>query len=222
MFSKDTEQIERWLVLAKSGDADAQASLGWEYEDSDPKEALRWYRRAAEQGHADAQFALGLMYYEGRGVQENHAEAAIWLHQAVENGSTIALYNLAFQYQYGEGVPKDLTKAEELYVAYISRDGDIDSGFVESQLGKLYRDVDNPDRDVSKAHSYFLSASEYGSVESMVALGDIYREGCSDIPRDFNESISWYRKAADKGSREAQFKLAEMYERGLGVSENDV
>lgn len=42
-------------------------------------EAVQWYRRAAEQDLADAQFNLGVMYTEGEGVPENYIEAYKWL-----------------------------------------------------------------------------------------------------------------------------------------------
>ena len=50
----------------------------------DRAEAARWYRKAAEQGDADAQFNLGLMYHNGQGVPQDHAEAARWSRKAAE------------------------------------------------------------------------------------------------------------------------------------------
>ena len=41
-------------------------------------EAVRWYRLAAEQGHAISQASLGFMYDNGEGVPENAAEAVRW------------------------------------------------------------------------------------------------------------------------------------------------
>ena len=41
--------------------------------------AVAWYRRAAEQGHARAQYNLGGMYAEGRGVPPDAVEAHMWL-----------------------------------------------------------------------------------------------------------------------------------------------
>ena len=41
--------------------------------------AIAWYRRAAEQGHARAQYNLGGMYAEGRGVPPDAVEAHMWL-----------------------------------------------------------------------------------------------------------------------------------------------
>ena len=41
----------------------------------DDGEALRWFRLAAEQGDADAQFNLGVMYENGRGVTRDDGKA---------------------------------------------------------------------------------------------------------------------------------------------------
>jgi uncharacterized protein len=50
------------------------------------KTALKWYRLAAEQGNAAAQFNLGVMYNEGEGVLENYKTAAKWYKLAAEQG----------------------------------------------------------------------------------------------------------------------------------------
>jgi TPR repeat protein len=52
----------------------------------DDAEAARWYRLAAEQGHAGAQFNLGIMFANGRGVGQDDAEAARWYRLAAEQG----------------------------------------------------------------------------------------------------------------------------------------
>jgi len=44
----------------------------------DDAEAVKWYRKAAEQGHAEAQYKLGLSYRYGVGVPEDAAESARW------------------------------------------------------------------------------------------------------------------------------------------------
>ncbi|MEY2820448.1 MAG: hypothetical protein RL105_20, partial [Verrucomicrobiota bacterium] len=52
----------------------------------DEAEAVRWYRKAAEQGHAKAQYNLGVAYDEGRGVPKDYAEAYAWLNIASAAG----------------------------------------------------------------------------------------------------------------------------------------
>ena len=47
---------------------------------------MKWYRMAADQGDAKAQYNLGVMYYEGKGVPQNTSEALRWLHKAQVQG----------------------------------------------------------------------------------------------------------------------------------------
>ena len=44
----------------------------------DEVEAVKWYRKAAEKGNAEAQLNLGEMYANGRGVEEDDVEAYKW------------------------------------------------------------------------------------------------------------------------------------------------
>jgi S1-C subfamily serine protease len=52
----------------------------------DYRESVKWYRKAAEQGHAKSQYFLGLAYYHGRGVTQNFMDAYIWLNLAAAQG----------------------------------------------------------------------------------------------------------------------------------------
>ena len=52
----------------------------------DYAEAAKWYRKAAEQGYADAQNNLGMMYVNGQGVPQDYAEAAKWTRKAADQG----------------------------------------------------------------------------------------------------------------------------------------
>ena len=55
----------------------------------DYEEALRWFRRAAEQGNGGAQNHLGLMYFEGEGIAKDEIEAYKWAYlSAAARGGT--------------------------------------------------------------------------------------------------------------------------------------
>ena len=56
---------------------------------------MQWYRRAAEQGLAEAQLNIGLLYYYGYGVATNHREAVSWFREASEGELPEAEYMLA-------------------------------------------------------------------------------------------------------------------------------
>ncbi len=77
----------------------------------DLAEAVKWYRKSAERGHASAQNNLGFMYAKGRGVTQDHAEAVKWYRKAAAQGDADAQVNLGFMYAKGLGVPQDLTEA---------------------------------------------------------------------------------------------------------------
>ena len=52
----------------------------------DYTQAVGWYRKAAEQGHADAQRNMGIMFDLGHGVKEDYAQAFEWYNKAAEQG----------------------------------------------------------------------------------------------------------------------------------------
>jgi len=53
-------------------------------------EASTWYRKAADQGHAAAQFNLGLLYANGRGVDQDLVQAHMWLNLAAAGSEAAA------------------------------------------------------------------------------------------------------------------------------------
>jgi TPR repeat protein len=85
------------------------------YESDDYATALREWTPLAEQGYADAQFNLALMYRNGDGVPQDDAEAAKWYRRAAEQGLAEAQYNLAVMYRRGLGVPQDYAEAVKWY-----------------------------------------------------------------------------------------------------------
>jgi TPR repeat protein len=81
----------------------------------DDAEAVKWYRKAAEQGHEFAQYNLGLMYANGRGVAADKNEARKWYRKAAEQGHAEAQYDLGVAYRFGTGVPEDYVTAYAWY-----------------------------------------------------------------------------------------------------------
>ena len=102
---------------ADKGDAKAQYELGRAFFSGtlgvakDEAEAVKWFRKAAEQNVADAQYNLGVCYANGQGVTEDDAEAVKWFRKAAEQNLADAQYNLGVCYDSGEGVVKDEVEA---------------------------------------------------------------------------------------------------------------
>jgi TPR repeat protein len=73
--------------------------------------AAKWFRKAADQNNASAQYNLGAMYDHGRGVPQNDVEAAKWYREAAARGHASAQYNLGLMYENGIGVPQNYAEA---------------------------------------------------------------------------------------------------------------
>jgi TPR repeat protein len=75
------------------------------FADTPPAKGIDAIRAKADQGNAEAQLKLGIMYYQGEGVSPDHAEAAKWLRKAADQGNAEAQLKLGFLYHEGDGVP---------------------------------------------------------------------------------------------------------------------
>ena len=71
---------------------------------------MKWYTLAAEQGNADAQYNLGVMYDNGRGVPQDDKTAVKWYRLAAEQGDASAQSNLGVMYGTGQGVPRTIRR----------------------------------------------------------------------------------------------------------------
>mgnify|MGYP001960971729 CR=1 FL=1 len=72
---------------------------------------VKWFRFAAEQGNARAQYNLGVMYEKGKGVPQNHNTAVKWYRLSAEQGDVFAQHNLGVGYYKGTGVKQDYVYA---------------------------------------------------------------------------------------------------------------
>ena len=107
----DSEVVQKAL----KGDATSQFLVGLGYEMTGEvvnfEEAAKWFRKAADQGDANAQDVLGATYAEGLGVAQDHAEAVKWYRKAADQGVASAQNALGRMYANGEGVAQDYVQA---------------------------------------------------------------------------------------------------------------
>ncbi|HIG85964.1 MAG TPA: sel1 repeat family protein [Planctomycetes bacterium] len=123
-------------ILAEGGYAEDQVRVGdWfcqrpdaankeeEYREErlgNVKEAVKWYRKAADQGYAKAQIKLWEIYKEGvfvdlpEGIPEDHKEAMKWLRKAAEQGNHRAQLYLAVSFDPIRTVGQDKDEEEAL------------------------------------------------------------------------------------------------------------
>ena len=83
----------------------------------DDQTAFKLWLPLAEQGYAEAQFNVGMMYYKGRGVKQDKVKAVKWYRKAAEQGLAEAQLKLGLEYYFNEGlgVKQDYVEAVKLY-----------------------------------------------------------------------------------------------------------
>jgi TPR repeat protein len=96
-------------------------------------QAVHWYRKAAEQGGADAQYNLGIMYANGGSTKKGAVQAVSWYRKAAVQGHAQAQYHLGVMYGIGNGVQQSLSEAARWW-RMAADQGDINAHFY---LGRL-------------------------------------------------------------------------------------
>jgi len=111
--------LAAWLVLMgwiNSSSAGGMADCCIQfYKDAGYEQAFPLCRTASEQGDSHAQYILGKLYYFGKGIQQDYAEAVKWYLKAAEQGYAKAQFNLAVAYARGEGLLQSGGTAADWY-----------------------------------------------------------------------------------------------------------
>ncbi|MHC4308020.1 MAG: AAA family ATPase [Planctomycetota bacterium] len=128
------------------------------YGQEEYKEAAVWYRKAAEQGHAQAQSNLGIMYSQGQGVEKDYNEAVKWCRKAADQGNEQAQGMLGVMYSKGQGVEQDYKKAVNWY----RKAAEQGNGQAQAILGVMYSHGQGVERDTEEAVKWYKKASEQG------------------------------------------------------------
>lgn len=192
-FSQDDDnKAQEWFdkalpVLQKAAaqqDSEAQFWLGvimyqgiysLEFRE-DAAQAVAWFRAAAEQGHAAAQFQLAEMYAQGIGGAQNDERARYWYQQAAEQNDPGGLFALAEIYREGKGVPQDAQKAaywQRKYVAVLQKAAEQGHTLMQYSLAEIYREGENVPQDLEKARYWYEKSAEQGWPPAQEALKEL-------------------------------------------------
>ena len=128
-------------------------------------EAMKWFRRAAEQGHGEARYIV--THSSGNDVPPALArEVAKWLRRAAERGDVVAQYTLGNMYSQGQGVAQDHAEAAIWY----QRAAEQGAADAQLAIGTMYDRGLGVRRDDVQAHKWYdLAASRFQSPERQEA-----------------------------------------------------
>lgn len=205
------------LFLAIPDDAYAQYKLGIMYEmgygvNPDDEESVRWYRKAAKQGHIKAQSNLGWMYEHGRGIDTNYDEALHWYLKSANQGYAGAQFRLGVMYRKGSGINKNFQESVKWY-ELAAKQGHAKA---QSELGSMYRLGDGVEQNYDEALKWYLRAAEQNDNVAQCALGRMYEQG-QGVRLDYAKAMEWYLKSAEGGNAYALNNIGVLYRHGKGV-----
>ena len=125
--------------------------------------ALREFRTLADQGYAEAQFNVGIIYDYGHGVSPDYAQAMKWYRKAAEQGFDDAQFNLGFMYDYGQGIPaEDYAEAVKWY----RKAAEQGNAKAQNSLGFMHYKGRGVPRNYEIAHMWYNLAAAQGDKQA--------------------------------------------------------
>ncbi|MBI1239783.1 MAG: sel1 repeat family protein [Alphaproteobacteria bacterium] len=211
-------------LAATAGHAQSAFSSGYDaYRDGDFETARSLWQPLADAGDARAQFNLGVLYAEGRGVERDMRLALAWWQKSAKQGHVRAAHNMGLALIAGEPRGEAETLEPDFKgAAHWLRIG-AEAGYANSlyTLGRLYLEGLGVERDTERAAQLVRDAAERGFTRAQFLLGKLYETG-DGVDTDPESAIYWYREAASHGSAQAQTRMAESFALGQLVERNDV
>ncbi|MDO4993538.1 MAG: tetratricopeptide repeat protein [Bacteroidales bacterium] len=178
-------------------------------------QGLKYLQEWAPRGIADAQYYLGIFYYNGYGVAKNYAEAISWFKKAADQGETSAMIHLGHCYYDGLGVAKNQNTALQWY----KKAGGLIKGFSVDSFDSSFLDNEtrNGQYDVGLAYIRVWLSKGKADAQHFMGVYDYYGYG---VEQNNAEALSWFRKAASQGHVVATRFVGHCYYNGRGVAVN--
>lgn len=202
--------------LAEQGEHTAQYVLGLMHEHGqgvaqDLTLAMNWYRKAAAQNDARAQFNLGWIYENApeqgeAAVSRDMAEAIRWYSLAAEQGLAEARYNLGAMYAQGRAGAPDYARA----LRWFRLAADQGNAAAQYNIGVMHHRGRGVAQDFPEAMKWYELAARQGMAEAQANLGVMFEKG-EGVAKNFSEALRWSLLAAEQGDIAAQYNAAVIY-----------
>ena len=175
------------------------------------RDAFSFYKKAAENGGADAAFVLAQMYFRGRGTPQDYNMAKRWYEAAANKGNRDAQFMLGTMLLTGE---LGASKPQEA-LKWLLQAGERGHVGAIYQLTALY--TENKESEHAWKWTKELALRGYKAFQFNLACK---LEAGDGVHKNMEEAIYWYIKAARQGWTDAQFNLGVLYAEGVEVEKN--
>jgi TPR repeat protein len=237
----------RWIKYAGHGRAEDFYHLGVMFDlgvsvEKSARQARVWFKKAADTGHVDAQFAMARSF-----ESSDSGLSAAWYQKAAAQGHADAQAALAELHLRGLGVAQDrmsavnwfaraavqghataqfglatLLQTENAMVVFDLISGSAARGHSGAQcaMGDRYAQGTGVAQNWFEACRWYDMAAQQGDAQAQCALAACYAGG-RGVKRDMAHAFVWFEKAAAQNLPQAQWNLGELYATGLPGVEPD-
>ncbi|WP_183728904.1 tetratricopeptide repeat protein [Desulfurispira natronophila] len=172
---------------------------GFDHQLPDYDEARFHFYAAAQEEHEVAQYALGIIYLEGIGVDENIELGLEWLHAAALQNYSLAHYTLG---KYYTNKHKE-TQQHDIAFQWFQRAADTGMPRAHFQIGLMQLTGKGTDINVTQAFKSLLRAAAKSYAPASFKLGYMSEQGVG-VSVDLPSAYRWYQKAEAQGHEDAR------------------
>ena len=191
-----SECIRYLLIAADKNHMEAQNLLGQIYETGlyanqkiiDLVEAQKFYRKSANLGLAKSQYALGMLYRDGKGLPEDLTEAMKWFQKSALQNNSDAMYQIGRFYAEGEGVQKNKKIADYWY-----------KKSYQTMIDEKFQNANN------------------GDIGDIIYIAKAFAEGKDGFPKDADQAFIYFKMGAEQENIFCEKQLGLSYLKGIGI-----
>ena len=200
-IQKEAIPYQGWFFIGAKATPESQFDTAEElYEKGKYTEAIKWYKKAADQGLADAQFRLGECFEVGRGCKKDLRESFIRYESAAKKGLPIAEYKIGKFYEEGLVCEKDAAMAVHWYESAAFKNYSL----AQYEYGLCYLEGRGVNQDTTKGTKWIKSAATKDCILAQTRLGAMLLFSQNDS----SHASYWLKKAAENGDLEGMMYYA--------------
>ena len=206
-----------WLKVSESSYSNDSllAKANSYYGSNEYTKSQKIYKYLEREGNYDAAYHLGLMFWNGYGMQKDALKAIDMYKTAAKSGHVEANLLLGHAYRLGEGVKLD----PKVSVNYYRVAADKNNAEAQGLMSEAYLNGNGVPQEYTDGYKWAKSGAEGGDLLAQYNLGLILIYGYG-TPKKFDEGIEWLEKAATKDYPGALVKLADIYGTVEGYIDN--
>lgn len=221
LFGQEINLAEAHAYFEKAleyGKTEANFYLGelcdrYNYPKRDYEKAREYYE--ADPDNPYSQIALGILYYNGRGLEKDTVKAQELFNAVIEAGCV--------EGYWGSGViaydNEDYDTALECWNKVLEGDEQLYIEDAMRKIGNLYYFGQGVEQDDVQAKEWWEKAAELGDAAAMSNVGVLYEYG-EGVEWDYAQAVEWYEKAAELGDDTAMRNIGLMYATGRGIKQD--